>query len=279
MSGDDRRRRWVPLDVDFYADNGRALYERFGMAGPVVWTAFLTACQRSTVQGQLRYHSDAEALAAMGLSGYDIPFGLSEFFAWTGQQKWTRQTRRRGAQDARNVAARRWAEWQPRAHRLSGLGPDPQASTPKRGATTAQIGRNKGATRAELGRLPDLTQPGGTPVKGVPPPPGNAPSGSSASRPSGRVATETTRMPVNGGEPPPVATDANPADAPPTPPRPDPPVPAAFTAALDAIAGRLRQPTPPNLEAERARQLAALTPLLDEHQTSQHSDTDPAEHG
>lgn len=162
---DRRRRQWIPVDVDLFSGSGRAAYEQFGHAGLVVWIAFLTACQKANVQGQLHWRSENEALVKMGLDGYDLPFSLVTFFSWTGRKHWTTTKAKDGVQ---TTTARRWDDWQPRQHRRTNETPQPRSEPMKR----APKGRKKGSDKAREGLPTSPHQRGGTPLKGVPPPTG-----------------------------------------------------------------------------------------------------------
>lgn len=113
---DKRRSRWIAFDVYFFDDDlGVAIRDRFGPVGLVLFTAFLCACKRNSVQGQFRYTSDAEALTVLGLPGMELvdeqgePFTLDEFWTLLGQRKQTRRTRRGRITD---VVSTRWERWQ-----------------------------------------------------------------------------------------------------------------------------------------------------------------------
>lgn len=104
---DKRRRRWIPLSVEFPFDKtGTRLQEEFGPAGIGVWVALLTAAKRAHVQGQFSFTTEAEAWANLGI--VDPPFSFDEFVKVTGQLKKTRKRRRGRITDIQITA---WEEW------------------------------------------------------------------------------------------------------------------------------------------------------------------------
>jgi hypothetical protein len=104
---DGRRRRWIPLSVEFPFDKtGTRLQEEFGPAGLAVWVALLTAAKRAHVQGQFSYTTETEAWFNLGI--IDPPFPLSDFLKVTGQLKKTRKRRRGRITDIQITA---WEEW------------------------------------------------------------------------------------------------------------------------------------------------------------------------
>jgi hypothetical protein len=104
---DGRRRRWIPLSVEFPHDKtGTRLQEEFGPAGIAVWVALLTAAKRAQVQGQFSYVSEGEAWEKLGI--HTPPFPLDDFLRLTGQLHKTRKRRRGRITD---VQIRAWDEW------------------------------------------------------------------------------------------------------------------------------------------------------------------------
>jgi hypothetical protein len=104
---DGRRRRWIPLSVEFPFDKtGTRLQEEFGAAGIGVWVAMLTAAKRSHVQGTFSYTTEEEAWINLGIT--TPPFPLDEFLRVTGQLKKTRRRRRGRITDVQITA---WEEW------------------------------------------------------------------------------------------------------------------------------------------------------------------------
>jgi len=104
---DGRRRRWIPLSVEFPFDKtGTRLQEEFGPAGVAVWVALLTACKRAHVQGQFSYTTEAEAWSNLGITGAEFTF--DQFLKVTGQLKKTRKRRRGRITDVQITA---WEDW------------------------------------------------------------------------------------------------------------------------------------------------------------------------
>lgn len=110
------RRQWIAVSVDvFDSDLGVDLRDEFGPVGLCMWVGFLAACKRNTVPGKIRYSSDAECLAMMGVPGVELadedgePFKLDDFWSFLGQRKQTKVTRRKRLVD---VTCTRWERWQ-----------------------------------------------------------------------------------------------------------------------------------------------------------------------
>lgn len=108
--------QWFAVDVHvFDSDLGVDIRERFGVVGLAMWVGFLAACKRNIAQGQIRYATDAEALALLGLAGIELvdedgePFTLDDFWTFLGQHKQTSRTTRKRLTDVR---ATRWEQWQ-----------------------------------------------------------------------------------------------------------------------------------------------------------------------
>lgn len=141
MTTDRRRRQFVAVPVDFLQEDGRALYARFGAMGVVAWLGFRAACQAAPVQGQLRWSTETEARALLGLTGYDLVdlhgrrWTIEDLFGWTGRRHWT-LTRRARADGVRTTVDRRWEELQPRAHTKQAAAEAP-AARGRRAATPA----------------------------------------------------------------------------------------------------------------------------------------------
>lgn len=113
---DGRRRQWIAWDVFFNNGSlGSGIRERFGVCGMTVFQSFLSACKKSSVQGQMSYASDTEAFAVMGLPGLELvnekgeEWSLDEFWTYLGQQKQIRRRRRGRITD---VVSTRWGQWQ-----------------------------------------------------------------------------------------------------------------------------------------------------------------------
>lgn len=113
---DRRRSRWIAWDVHFLDGAvGSAVFERFGFAGVALFVGFLSACKRNSVQGQMAYGSDADALAQMGFHGAELldahgkPFTLNDYWTLLGRLK---QTSRRRRGHLTYVFSTRWERWQ-----------------------------------------------------------------------------------------------------------------------------------------------------------------------
>jgi hypothetical protein len=92
---------WFAVHAGFVdGPRERALYDRWGWCGVVLWLAFTAACKRSDIEGQVAYHSDEQLAALLGIHGRELvdrdgkPFTLREFFQWTGIRRWTLFRRR-----------------------------------------------------------------------------------------------------------------------------------------------------------------------------------------
>ena len=104
---DGRRRRWIPLSVEFPFDKtGTRLQEEFGAAGLGVWVALLTAAKRGQVQGTFTYTTEAEAWLNLGIT--PPPFPLDDFLRLTGQ---LHKTARRHRGRITDIQIRAWNEW------------------------------------------------------------------------------------------------------------------------------------------------------------------------
>lgn len=109
-------RRWLAIDADLFGKRFTDdLYQQFGWAGVVTWIAYLCACKRSRFPGRFTFLNEADALAQMGLIGWETvdndgkPWGLDDFWKFTGRKKQTRRTQR-GRET--NVTATHWGRWQ-----------------------------------------------------------------------------------------------------------------------------------------------------------------------
>lgn len=92
--------------MDLYGSTvGEAILEDFGHVGMSVFIAFMLACKRAPVPGQIRVHSDADALAQMGISGVPLigpdgqPFELDDLWRRLGDYKEVRRRRSGRCQD------------------------------------------------------------------------------------------------------------------------------------------------------------------------------------
>lgn len=122
---DGRRRRWIPLSVEFPFDKtGTRLQEEFGPAGVAVWVALLTAAKRAHVQGQFSYTTEEEAWRNLGIHGAD--FGWDDFLKVTGQLKKTRKRRRGRITDVQITA---WEDWNDTQKTRPGRGENPRSDS------------------------------------------------------------------------------------------------------------------------------------------------------
>jgi hypothetical protein len=126
---DQRRRQWVAMDV-FLLDSplGVGIREKFGPAGLILFHAYLYACKRNSVQGQISYSSEADALALMSLPGLALTnergetWALETFWRFLGHHKVIRRRRRGRLTD---VLATKWGKWQQTPPRGGGGGEKP----------------------------------------------------------------------------------------------------------------------------------------------------------
>lgn len=109
-------RRWLALDADMFGKRFTDdLYHKFGWAGIAIWIAFLCACKRSRVPGRMRFINEPDALAQLGVIGWELvdnqgkPWALEDFWTFTGRKKQTRRTSRGRETDVR---ATHWERWQ-----------------------------------------------------------------------------------------------------------------------------------------------------------------------
>lgn len=104
---DGRRRRWIPLSIEFPFDKtGTRLQEEFGAAGLGVWAAMLTAAKRAHIQGTFTFTTEEEAWINLGIT--TPPFPLEDFLRVTGQLKKTRKRHRGRITDVQITA---WGQW------------------------------------------------------------------------------------------------------------------------------------------------------------------------
>lgn len=113
---DARRRQWVAVDVHILDSQPCLdLMDKCGPAGPLLFHGFLYACKRNSVQGQISFGSDADALALMGLPGLKLvnhrgeTHNLDTFWRVLGHHKVTKRRRRGRVTD---VICTKWAKWQ-----------------------------------------------------------------------------------------------------------------------------------------------------------------------
>lgn len=113
---DGRRTRWHAWDADFLGGKlGVGIRQRYGVVGIVVFLAFVSACKRNHVQGQITYHTPEEGLSMMGLPGLRLvneqgeQWTLDMLWTYCGQQK---VTSRRHRGDLTDILSTRWRRWQ-----------------------------------------------------------------------------------------------------------------------------------------------------------------------
>ena len=113
---DRRRSQWIAFDSMFFGNELAVdILDRFGTAGVTVWLAYLCACKRNLVPGQISYLTDADCLAQLGLSGVELrdatgaELDLNAFWTRLGQLKNVSRRRRGHVTDLRCT---RWEEWQ-----------------------------------------------------------------------------------------------------------------------------------------------------------------------
>lgn len=113
---DRRRRRWIAADVDYYATPlADAIRDRFGVIGLTVFDAFLRACKKNSVEGQISYTCVADFLGIVGLPGLQlvneegVEWDLEDLWRLLGDHK---QTLRRRRGRVTQILSRRWEQWQ-----------------------------------------------------------------------------------------------------------------------------------------------------------------------
>ena len=113
---DRRRSQWIAWDAHFLNDAlGMELYDRFGSAGVALFVAFLSACKRNHVQGQITFASDPDLLAALGLPGMVLVneagdgWDADSFWRWLGERHVTRRSKRGRLH---LVQSTQWDKWQ-----------------------------------------------------------------------------------------------------------------------------------------------------------------------
>lgn len=116
MTADNRRSRWIAWDASFFDGSvGVMLRERFGCVGITLFLAFMCACKRNAVQGQIEYGSTPDALAQLGLPGLELvndrgePFDLQSFWRALAAHK---QCSTRARARLTQVKSSNWAKWQ-----------------------------------------------------------------------------------------------------------------------------------------------------------------------
>lgn len=116
MTDDRRRSQFIIIDSHIMASNTMAgILEQFGPVGTSLWFAYLTACKRNLVQGQITVSSDADTLAQLGLHGIRLVddngdgFTLDAFWTYLGRMKKVSRTPRGRAV---NIRCTGWERWQ-----------------------------------------------------------------------------------------------------------------------------------------------------------------------
>lgn len=113
---DGRRGRWIAFDASFFDGSvGEMILDRFGPAGITLFVAFLCACKRNAIQGQIEYGSVPDAMSLMGIP--DLELVDTSGVAWDLQSFWRAlaahkqcSTRARGR--LTQVKSSKWAKWQ-----------------------------------------------------------------------------------------------------------------------------------------------------------------------
>lgn len=113
---DGRRRPWLAMDVYYYDSNlACGVRERFGVVGVSVFDAFLRACKRNPVEGQVSYANVPDFLMQIGLPGLALvdeggdTWELDMLWTYLGRMKNVRKTVRGRIT---NVRSTRWERWQ-----------------------------------------------------------------------------------------------------------------------------------------------------------------------
>lgn len=111
-----KRSRWFAFDADFLGGSvGCALRDELGGAGIAVFVAFLAACKRGHVEGQISYTNEHDAIALLGLTGMPMTrpdgsaFTLDDVWKLLGRYKQVRRTSRGRVTYVRST---RWERWQ-----------------------------------------------------------------------------------------------------------------------------------------------------------------------
>lgn len=116
MADDGRRSQFIIIDSHIMASNTMGgILDQFGPCGSALWFAYLTACKRNLVQGQITVSSDADTLAQLGLHGIRLvndngdAFTLDAFWTYLGRMKKVSRTPRGRAV---NIRCTGWERWQ-----------------------------------------------------------------------------------------------------------------------------------------------------------------------
>lgn len=145
MKTDRRRRRWIAFDSAFFDGTvGIVVREKFGPTGVTVFVAWLCACKRNLVPGQVEYGSEPDALSQFGLPGLVLINEDGE--AWTLKDLWTvlaahKQCTTRSRGRLVQVRSTNWERWQEdtASHRA---GPKNRRSGPTNAPETADESRS-----------------------------------------------------------------------------------------------------------------------------------------
>jgi hypothetical protein len=115
---DARRRPWLAMDVYYYDSNlAVRVREQFGVVGVVVFDAFLRACKRNAVEGQVAYANVPDFLMQIGLPGLKLVDEVGD--EWTLDMLWTLLGRMKNVRKTSRgrityVRSTRWERWQTR---------------------------------------------------------------------------------------------------------------------------------------------------------------------
>lgn len=113
---DGRRRPWLAMDVYYYDSNlATGVRERFGVIGLTVFDAFLRACKRNPVEGQVAYANVPDFLMQIGLPGLRLVDEVGD--EWTLDMLWTflgrmKNVRKTSRGRITYVRSTRWERWQ-----------------------------------------------------------------------------------------------------------------------------------------------------------------------
>lgn len=113
---DGRKRTWLAMDVQYYdAPLAVGIRDRFGIVGVVVFDAFLRACKRSSIEGQISYSSVPDFLNVVGLPALELVD--EQGTAWELDALWTYLGRMKNTSKTRSgrityVKSTRWGRWQ-----------------------------------------------------------------------------------------------------------------------------------------------------------------------
>lgn len=116
MTDDRRRSQFIVIDTHIMASNTmQGILDHFGATGATVWFAYLAACKRNLVQGQITVSSESDALAQLGLHGIRLvdntgdAFTLDAFWTYLGRMK---KVSRTSSVRAVHIRCTGWERWQ-----------------------------------------------------------------------------------------------------------------------------------------------------------------------